>query len=83
MDEISQNMEAARFRVPDRRHGKEVEKVMGLRLDMDTGTFTLSVKRLELGHARWVDANVFLAVLGVWSFGAQLRRDVYSIPFVV
>ena len=64
---------------------------MGLRLDMDTGTFTLPVKRawlleralLELVHSRWVDVNVFLAVLGVWSFGAQLRRNVYSIPFVV
>ena len=90
IEEISQNMEAAGFRVPDRRHGKEVEKVVGFRLDMDTGTFTLPVKRarlleralLELAHARWVDVDVLRAVLGVWSFGAQLR-DLYSIPFVV
>ena len=91
IEEISQNMEAAGFRVPDRRHDKEVEKVVGFRLDMDTGTFTLPVKRarlleralLELAHARWVDVDVLRAVLGVWSFGAQLRRDLYSIPFVV
>ena len=50
-----------------------------------TGTFTLPVKRarlleralLELAHARWVDVDVLRAVLGVWSFGAQLRRDLY------
>ncbi|CAE7309115.1 unnamed protein product [Symbiodinium sp. CCMP2592] len=89
--EIADNMEAAGFRVPDRRSGDEIAKVVGYEIDAQKGEFSLPHKKarllqaafLEVASARFVCVELLRALVGIWSFGAQLRRDLYSIPFSV
>ncbi|CAE7904063.1 unnamed protein product, partial [Symbiodinium sp. KB8] len=89
MEEIANNMEAEGFRVPDRRSGDEVCKVVGYEIDARQGTFSLPMKKarllqaafIELAGARYICVELLRALVGIWSFGAQLRRELYSIPF--
>ena len=91
MEEIADNMEAAGFRVPDRRSGDEIAKVVGYEIDAQKGEFSLPRKKarllqaalLELASARFVCVDLLRALVGIWSFGAQLKRELYSIPFSV
>ena len=91
MHEIANRMEEVGFAVPDRRTGDEVKKVIGYEIDAQKGIFALPAKKarllrlalLELAHARRVDVDLLRALVGIWSFGAQLRRELYSIPFTV
>ncbi|CAE7791178.1 unnamed protein product [Symbiodinium sp. CCMP2592] len=91
MEEIADNMEAAGFRVPDRRSGDEIAKVVGYEIDAQKGEFRLPRKKarllqaafLEVASARFVCVELLRALVGIWSFGAQLRRELYSIPFSV
>ena len=91
MEEIADNMEAEGFRVPDRRSGDEVCKVVGYEIDARQGTFSLPMKKarllqaafIELAGARYICVELLRALVGIWSFGAQLRRELYSIPFTV
>ena len=69
MDEISQSMEAAGYQMcPERRHGKEA---VGLRLDMDTGTFAFPVVRACFFRAFWGTTPEGF-VLHPLSYNAQL-----------
>ncbi|CAE7504813.1 unnamed protein product [Symbiodinium sp. CCMP2592] len=91
MEEIADNMEAAGFRVPDRRSGDKIAKVVGYEIDAQKGEFSLPHKKarllqaafLEVASARFVCVELLRALVGIWSFGAQLRRELYSIPFSV
>ncbi|OLP75372.1 hypothetical protein AK812_SmicGene44843 [Symbiodinium microadriaticum] len=91
MEEIANNMEAEGFRVPDRRSGDEVCKVVGYEIDARQGMFSLPKKKarllqvafMELAGARYICVELLRALVGIWSFGAQLRRELYSIPFTV
>eukprot|EP00439_Symbiodinium_sp_Y106_P030950 s4025_g3.t1 len=91
MEEIADNMEAAGFRVPDRRTGDEIAKVVGYEIDAQKGEFLLPRKKarllqsafLELANARYVCVDLLRALVGIWSFGAQLKRELYAIPFSV
>ena len=38
---------------------------------------------IELAGARYICVELLRALVGIWSFGAQLRRELYSIPFTV
>ena len=91
MEEIADNMEAEGFKVPDRRAGNEISKVVGYEIDAQKGSFALPRRRacllqaalLEQANARYVCVELLRALVGIWSFGAQLRRELYSIPFSV
>ena len=84
-------MERLGFVVPERVTNEELSKVIGYAWDPSRQTFCLPLKKrmllyaslIELSNQRCVDVDVLRAVVGVWSFGAQLRRDVYSVPFTL
>ena len=91
MHTVADSMEEIGFVVPERVLPNEVVKVIGYAWSPSTNTFSLPPrKRVLLQRAlralavqRRVEVTVLRAVIGLWSFGAQLRRDLYAVPFVV
>ena len=60
--DISENMEAAGFRVPERRRGADVQKVVGFQLGMDTGIFSFPPNRHICVRLYWM-----MRMSGVWT----------------
>ena len=91
MNQVAEGMEGLGFVVPERVTNEELSKVIGYAWDPSRQTFCLPLKKrmllyaslIELSNQRCVNVDVLRAVVGVWSFGAQLRRDVYSVPFTL
>ena len=88
---IAEGMEKLGFIVPERVTNEELSKVIGYAWDSEKRVFSLPLKKrmllfsalIELSSHRFVNVDLMRAIVGVWSFGAQLRRDVYSVPFVL
>ena len=88
---IAEGMEKLGFIVPERVTNEELSKVIGYAWNSEKRVFSLPLKKrmllysalIELSSHRLINVDLMRAVVGVWSFGAQLRRDVYSVPFVL
>ena len=88
---VAEGMEKLGFIVPERVTNEELSKVIGYAWDSEKRVFSLPLKKrmllfsalIELSSHRCVNADLMRAIVGVWSFGAQLRRDVYSVPFLL
>lgn len=88
---IAEGMEKLGFIVPERVTNEELSKVIGYAWNSEKRVFSLPLKKrmllysalIELSSHRLINVDLMRAVVGVWSFGAQLRRDVCSVPFVL
>ena len=91
MQAVAENYENKGFLVPERVQAKEVVKVVGFEIDPNKGEFQLPLRKQILLHDALlhtatqgaVDVEVLRMLVGVWMHGAQLNRDLMSIPFVV
>ena len=91
MQAVAENYEDKGFIVPERVSAKEVVKVVGFEIDSNRGEFRLPLKKQILLHDALlhtatqgaVDVEVLRMLVGVWMHGAQLNRDLMSLPFVV
>ena len=88
MECISQHMESLGFLVPERFSSQSIWKAIGYELDQPSGRFMLPIKRqvqlssalLGLSGCHYVDVDILRCILGVFMFGAQLRRGAMSVP---
>ena len=89
MQMIADQMEVEGFLVPDRKSGNELDKVVGYKPDQKASKFSLPDHKWTLLHdslltiSRYnsIDVELLRAILGIWLFGAQLRRELMAIPF--
>jgi hypothetical protein len=88
MTSISEHMEAAGFLVPERYTSDNIQKAIGYQMDQGLGRFSLPLRRqvelssalLGLSGQHSIDVEVLRSVLGIFMFGAQLRRETMSVP---
>ena len=83
MEAVANAMEEVGFLVPEQTTSDKMEKVVGY---APTGkSFKLPLKKLaalnEMANCRRLDVNLLRVVTGIRMHGAQLRRDVMSVPF--
>ena len=88
LTQVVSDLENVGFRVSQVDRDAEVEKVVGYEVRRHPAQFRLPGKKmqlvreslLELANARTVDIAVLRAVVGMWVFGALLRRELLAIP---
>lgn len=91
MQSIAEGYEQIGFVVPEKVQNSGVVKVLGFEVNSDKGLFVLHLKKqillhdalLHVARNRWVDVEILRMVVGVWMHGAQLNRDLMSIPFSI
>lgn len=91
MEAFADADESRGFVVPERVQGDDVGKVLGFEVIQQKGVFRLPLKKqillhdalLHVANSRMVDVEVLRMLVGVWMHGAQLNRDLMSIPFSV
>ena len=84
-------LEAAGFKVTQQFKSDSLEKVVGYEVVTKPAEFRLPVKKMVLlrasltllSHAREVDVRVLHSLVGMWIFGALLRRELLSIPQLI
>lgn len=89
MQAIAEGYEQIGFVVPERVQNSDVIKVLGFEVNSEKGLFVLPLKKqillhdalLHVAKNRWVDVEVLRMLVGVWMHGAQLNRDLMSMPF--
>ena len=88
MSVIADEMESWGFLVPERYSSDNVEKAVGYSICGRSGRFGMVPKKVHqlrtclLGMAKqhYCDSEVIRCLLGVFMFGAQLRRELMSLP---
>ena len=90
MEAIANGMERWGFLVPDRQPHGVLEKAVGYAIlsGRGRGRFTLPIKKclqlrcvfFGLAAKRFINTEVLKCILGIYMFGAQLRRDLMPIP---
>ncbi len=84
-------LESIGFKVTQQFRSGSLDKVVGYEVVSCPAEFRLPVKKMVLlraslnliSHARLVDVDVLHSLLGMWIFGALLRRELLSIPQVI
>jgi hypothetical protein len=88
---ISNKLEEAGFLVPDRTSNDDLTKVVGYEPERHPAGLRLPGKKAVLLRQAlidctadlFVDCDLLRCLLGVWTFGALLRRDLLCIPHAV
>jgi len=88
LKEVVDGLEKVGFSVSQQERDKEVEKVVGYEVCRCPATFMLPKKKMVLltealkyvASCRKVNTRVLRALVGVWIFGALLRRELLSVP---
>ena len=89
MHSIADWMEIFGFLVPERFGSKDLEKAIGFNVDQPKGRFALPPRKVHqlstvligLSRATYIDVDILRCILGIYMFGAQLRRELMSLPF--
>lgn len=91
LDHITGGLERIGFQVTQQFRANQLEKVVGYEIVQSPATFRLPVKKMALlrealvglaGQA-CVHIDILRSLVGIWIFGALLRRELLSIPHVV
>lgn len=88
LTQVVTDLEEIGFKVSQVDKDADVEKVVGYEVRRKPAQFRLPGKKmclirdslLELANARTVDVAVLRAVVGMWVFGALLKRELLAIP---
>ena len=91
MRHIVSSLEAVGFGVSQHKTSEEVEKVVGYEVCKKPATFMFPKKKMVLlsdalkfvAAKRFVQIKLLRSLVGVWIFGALLRRDLLCIPHSV
>ena len=91
LDDIVRNLESVGFGVSQQERHGQASKVVGYEVRESPATFLLPVKKMVLlaealkfvAGCREVQVRVLRALVGVWIFGALLRRELLSIPHTI
>jgi hypothetical protein len=86
MESAATDLEALGFRVPDRRSGETLDKIVGYSIQVNPLRFTVPPHKLALLHeslsfliaCRRVHTGLLRSILGSWLFAALLRRETLS-----
>ena len=84
-------LEQTGFRVDDRTPCREMTKTLGYEVDLREGTMSLPLKKMLLLQESLrflvsqssVDVRTLSTLVGLWIWGALLKRDLLSIPQVI
>ena len=84
-------LEFVGFKVTQQFRSGSLDKVVGYEVVQSPAEFRLPVKKMVLlrasltllSHAQKVDVSVLHSLVGMWIFGALLRRELLSIPQVI
>lgn len=88
---FAESMEEVGFIVPERMKSEHIVKVVGFEVDQRRALFKFPVKKAWLlrntlkymARQSLVDVDLLRAVVGIYMHGAQLNRDLMTIPFVI
>ena len=88
---VADIMEEFGFLVPERYGSDSLSKAIGYNINQANARFTLPAKKLHqlstvlfgLAAVTNIDVDVLRSVVGLYNFGAQLRRDLMSIPHAI
>ena len=91
VDAAANQLESAGFDVKDRQYDPHLEKIVGYSVCRSPARLELPVKRASLLRQalRWtvgqafVDTGALRSLVGVWIWGALLRRELLSIPHAI
>ena len=91
VNEASNQLESIGFDVKDRQFDPELEKIVGYSVRRNPARLELPLKRAGLLREalRWmvaqmkVDTSLLRSLIGIWIWGALLRRDLLSVPHAV
>ena len=91
MVEIANGLEEAGFLVPERYTDIQLDKVVGYSCSRRLARFHLPANKwtllrqalLDEVQCERVDVGLLHSLLGLWLFGALLRRDLLAIPFMI
>ncbi len=86
MESAATDLEALGFKVPDRRSGDTLDKIVGYAIQVNPLRFTVPPHKLALLHeslsfliaCRRVHTGLLRSILGSWLFAALLRRETLS-----
>ena len=88
---FAESMEEVGFIVPERMKSEHIVKVVGFEVDQRRALFKFPAKKAWLlrntlkymARQSFVDVDLLRAVVGIYMHGAQLNRDLMTIPFVI
>ena len=88
---VADTMEDFGFLVPERYDINLLSKAIGYNIDQANARFTLPSKKLHqlstvlfgLAAMTNIDVDMLRSVVGLYNFGAQLRRDLMSVPHAI
>ena len=91
LDEVVEGLSSLGFEVSQQARDGQLEKVVGYEVVRHPAAFRLPLKKqlllkdalLQVASAKKVQIDVLRALVGMWIFGALLRRELLSIPHSV